>query len=263
MFDPALLSIEEIYIFVLALIRTFALLAAVPVIGSEQVPATVKTGLSLLLVILTFSSIPRESVVIAPDLLTLLFIILKEVLLGAAIGFAGRFVFAIVMFAGHIIGFQVGLSMSNVLDPTTNIQVPIIGQILNIFAMILFLEFNAHHWVLFGLFESYRTLPLGELSLERLGPLSIVFGELVRQIFVLGFQISAPIMVIIMIKHATMGIIGKMAPQINLLTVGIPIQIFLGIVVLVILLPSIRYFLEAVFGRYHDVIATIMRLFAP
>lgn len=264
MFDPALLDMREVQAFLLCLVRCMALIAATPVLGAEQVPRSVKTGLALVMAIALFPPVAMNAELKVPATVPELAIALVlEALMGAAMGFSARAMFTVVQFAGGTMGFMVGLSMANVMDPTTNIQVPILGQILNIFTMLLFLIAGGHHWMLQALVQSFEVVPMGMISFERIGPLGQLVIDISADIFFMGFQIAAPIMVVIMIKHAVMGMIGKMAPQINLLTVGIPIQIFFGILVLGLLLPTLRVFLENLFYRFQEHMLQVMYLFRP
>ncbi|ADU66103.1 flagellar biosynthetic protein FliR [Desulfurispirillum indicum] len=261
-FDPALLNLQEINTFILSFIRTLSIVVSMPVLGGEQVKMQVKIGLSLLVSALLFPMVSAHGAVIPPNIFELMIVIFKEIFIGLAIGFAGQIILGIIQFAGQIMGFQVGLSMSNVLDPMTNIQVPIIGQFLTIFVVLLFLLANGHHYVFMGLYESYTLIPLGMLSFGNLGGFAQLVIELAATIFYVGFKITGPVFVVVLISQSINGILGKMVPQINLLTVGLPVQIFFGLLTLALVIPALRVVLEGIFSQFYRNIFIILRIFA-
>jgi flagellar biosynthesis protein FliR len=141
------LTTDQIEAFILVLLRVSAIVVTIPVISDTAVPARFKAALSILitltifpLVLPKFSSQPANS-----HLLILLFQMAGEVMIGLIIGFAARLVFAGIQMAGDMVGFQMGLSIANVIDPMTSDQVSIITELQFLIGMLVFLAVDAHH----------------------------------------------------------------------------------------------------------------------
>nr|WP_281381076.1 flagellar biosynthetic protein FliR [Desulfurispira natronophila] len=254
---------QEVNALILSFIRNLSIIVSMPILSGEQIKMQIKIGLAILITVLLFPVLNVQSVPIPPNVFELVIVIFKEIFIGLAIGFAGQIIMATIQFAGHLMGFQMGLTMANVLDPVSNVQVPIIGQLLSVFVVLLFLLGNGHHMVLMGLYDSYSLIPLGKMSLENLEGLAEFTIYIAHAIFIVGFKISGPIFVVTLIAKAINGILGKMVPQINLLTVGLPVQIFVGILTLALVAPALMNLLEGIFNTFHQNVYIILRIFSP
>lgn len=240
--------------------RIMGYLSADPVLGNRSVPIRVRLGLALAL-----------SVAVAPALGPLpaiepaspagLVILAQQILIGVAIGFAVRIIFAAVEMAGAMIGLQMGLGFATFFDPQTSAQVPVIGQYLGLIAILVFLSINGHALVLSTLIESFRILPVGALGLDSAG--FAMFARWGGQIFVIGFTLALPVIATLLIANFGIGIISRAAPQMNIFAVGFPFTLLVGMASLVLLMPYFFPVLERWFATGVETIVLLLRAMAP
>ncbi len=217
-----------------------------PVLGGQAIPSHMKVALPLMISVIVFPLVDIKHVTVEMDVLTMGLLIVGEAMIGLVTAFLVNLLFAAVQLAGALIDFQIGFGIVNVVDPITNAQVSVTGQLLNITAMLIFLSINAHHWVLMGLVDSFHTIPLGGFK-SSVG-LSKMFVQSMKAVYVTGMQIAAPVTVTLLLKQTAMGLIARTVPQVNIFIVGFPITIGLGLATIAICLPAFSKFLIKIFS---------------
>jgi flagellar biosynthetic protein FliR len=219
--------------FIFPLMRILAMIASSPIFGNKQVPARVKIGFSVLLTFIiapTLGEMPPVAIGSAQGLL----IIVQQIIIGVAMGFTIRLIFSAVEMAGELAGLQMGLGFASFYDPVNATHSAIIAQWLGMIAALAFLAMNGHLFMLSGLAESFRTLPVGSMmSNQGLYGMTIWGGS----IFAFALQISLPILAALLITNIALGILTRAAPQLNLFAVGFPITLAIGFFVLALSLP--------------------------
>jgi flagellar biosynthetic protein FliR len=235
-FDPA-----QYLGFVVILARISGLFLSAPLLSDDRVPVQVKAGFAFILSLVFFPVLGAPRLPANPNSAIVVLLMLQEVSVGVLIGFAAQLLFTGISFAGEVIGFQMGLGIANVFDPASDTQVPLIGQIQLIFALLLFVVLDGHHLLIQTLVVSYRIVGPGELQLTE--NLMTHYMGLAAQIFVVGLQIGAPLIVAMMAANLSIGLIARSVPQVNVFVVGFPFTIALGILLLTLGFP---FFIEAV-----------------
>lgn len=228
--------------------RMTAFLLAAPVFSTRGVPAQWKIGISTMIAFLTFPAVGLQN----PTMIDGFYIIaiFREVLVGLLLGFTAYMFFTAVQISGSFIDIQMGLGIANVIDPMTGAQSPLIGNFKFILAMLLFLTFNGHHYMLDGFIKSYEWVPLNNGFFAGIQN-GIVHEFLLRafaNIFGLALQMSAPLVVALFLTDVGLGILSKTAPQFNVFVVGVPIKILVGFLLLVLILPGYIYLFQDLFG---------------
>ncbi len=239
--------IETIQAFLLALTRVTATLAFIPITGGKAVPNLVKVGLSGLVTIVIFPMIETSHISVDVDVFSMSLMIASEILIGVSTALFVNFVFAGVQLAGAAIGFQVGFGIVNVVDPITSLQVSLTSQYFNLVTTLLFLAFNVHHILLRGVAGSFSMVPLGGFSADD-ALLDVLFDSM-SAVYMTGAQISAPLTVMLLLKQAAMGLIVRTIPQMNIMIVGLPMTIALGLITIAITLPTMSVYIEKLFNR--------------
>ena len=140
-----------------------------------------------------------------------------------------------------------GFAIANVMDPATSAQVPILAQFNNLFAVVIFLSLNVHHVFISAIYESFQVVPFFSFQLS--GGLMEQVMTLVRNMFVTGIKIGAPIVAVMLITTVALGVIARTVPQMHIFIVGMPLKILVGLVFLMIVTP---YFLSALKDIFHD-----------
>jgi flagellar biosynthesis protein FliR len=233
--------LEQFHIFLLVLLRVSALLVVAPIFGHRLYPARAKVGMAFMISLVIFPSVADTVLNVPEGFLPYALVLAREVLMGVVLGFAVLLLFMGIQFAGQLAGLQMGFGIVNVIDPQSQDQISIIGQFLNILAILLILSLDGHHIILNGLMASFDTVPLGGVVLKA----SIVQKMIVltSELFTVAIKISAPILISLFLVSVAMGVLARTVPQMNVFIVGFPVQLAVGLFVLVASLPLFRILL--------------------
>jgi flagellar biosynthetic protein FliR len=151
------------------------------------------------------------------------------------LGYAVLLLFVGIQFAGQFAGLQMGLDIVDVIDPHSSGQISIIGQYLNILAILILLTIDGHHLVLQGLARSFEVIPLGGIVLKEALMLKLI--ALSSEVFIIAIKISAPVVLALFLVSVALGVLARTVPQMNILVVGFPVQLAAGLGVLIASLP--------------------------
>jgi len=248
------ITAEQVEIFILVLLRVSAIVVTIPIFGSASAPARVKGGLSLAIAFLIVPFVEFD----APPLefLPLAVRMVGEVMIGIIIGFAGRLVFAGVQLAGQLAGFQMGFAIVNVFDPVTSSQVSIMAQFQYLFTVLVFLAVDGHHIFLSAIAESYRLV--FPLDFHFSAQLAQGIAELAKSVFVIAIKAAAPAVTALLMVDIGFGLIARTVPQLNILIVGFPVKIAVGLIGIGLALPLVARMMSSIFlgfgGSLHDLL---------
>jgi flagellar biosynthetic protein FliR len=181
---------------------------------------------------------------------------MRSLVVGAMLGFTVNLVFTAVRFAGSVAGMQIGFAIVNSFDPMSNSQVSVISQLYYLLAVLLFFVTGAHQILVAAMFQSCLVVP-PYASLSATGGAWQIMQEY-GTIFTLGFRIAAPVVVVLLLVSASMGIIVKTVPQINVLIVGFPIKIAVGLITLGLSLVFFRQILVNTMGGMEGQLERIL-----
>jgi flagellar biosynthesis protein FliR len=221
------IGIQQLAIFVFLLTRCSGIFVMTPFLASLNVPIQVRVILSFALSYLFSLTLVFRSFQPPVTLISLLIGLAGELIVGMAIGFAAHVLFAGLQYAGQIIGFQIGLSFVNTIDPQSSSRSTSLSVYQNYLGLMLFLGFNAHHWFIGSIAKSLETLP--PYSMHFTGPFAAKMADLTGKLFVIGFQVSAPVIALLILTDVLLGIIGRSAPQIHILVIGFPLKVLVGL----------------------------------
>ena len=232
--------LDEFHIFLLILLRVSALLIVAPIFGHRLFLARAKVGLAVMVSMVIFPTVDRFDVPVG--FLPYAVMMVGEVIMGLVIGYAVLLLFIGIQFAGQLAGLQMGFGIVNVIDPASHDQVSIIGQFLNILAILLMLTLDGHHTILNGLLTSFDAVPLGGVVLKT--PVAHKMISLTAEVFVIAIKVSAPIMIALFLISTAMGVLARTVPQMNVFIVGFPVQLAVGMSVLMAALPLFQILIE-------------------
>ncbi|CAN5795793.1 flagellar biosynthetic protein FliR [soil metagenome] len=230
--------------FMWPLTRILGLIAIAPPFGNNSVPVQVKLMLGVMLALIVAPTIPPLSNV-DPLSLTGIMILMQQLVIGLAMGFMVRVVFAGIEMAGEVIGLTMGLGFATFFDPQTQGRSSAISQVLVLLATLIFLTLNVHLSLFTALIESFKTIPISTsltmgFSFQKLA----IWGE---QIFSIGLRLSLPVVAALLITNIALGILTRAAPQLNLFGIGFPITIGVGFLMLSMIIPYMLQPIENVF----------------
>lgn len=249
---------EQAEIFILVILRVSAMIITIPILGDRMVPLRIKAGLSLLIALLIFPFVQTAAWRLSSDIFSLVFRMAGEVMIGVMVGFIGRLIFDGIQLAGQLIGFQMGFSIVNVIDPVNNEQVSIIAQFQYLIAMLIFLIMNGHHIFLSAIAESFRIIPL--LGFHFSGELMQLVIIFVKNMLEVAIKTGAPIIAVLLFTSVGMGLVARTVPQINIFIVGFPLQIAIGLISVGVTLPIFLSVLGSYFSNLEGEIISLLRL---
>lgn len=239
--------------------RILGLLAAAPLFGNAAVPVSTKVCLGVLLAMIIAPTVPALP---AADPLSMagLLILTQEMLVGLAMGFSIRIVFAAIEMAGEISSLTMGLGFASFFDPQTKGRSSAISQFLTMLATLMFLTVNGHLVLLAALAESFVSLPVSASPISGGG-----FQQLAAwgaEIFRSGVQISLPIVAALLLTNVALGILTRAAPQLNIFGIGFPVTLGVGLLVLSMVLPYFAVPFQNLFLRGIETARLLPRGFA-
>jgi flagellar biosynthetic protein FliR len=228
------------------MVRVLALISVAPLLSHRAVPVRMKIALALSITVLLVPQVqspPITDVLTAPGLMLLI----NNVLIGVVIGFAVRLVFAALELAGELIGLQMGLSFAGFFNPSTGQQQNAVASFMSLLALLMFIAIDGHLMLIHALAESFRLYPVS-VGMD----LPMGFDRLLRlgsDMFAIALTIALPFLAVMLLTNVVLGVLARVAPQINIFAVGFPMTILVGLVTLFLLLPYIETPLRSALER--------------
>ncbi|SFG00742.1 flagellar biosynthetic protein FliR [Lachnospiraceae bacterium C7] len=223
-------SLNDLEYFFLILVRIAAFLRVAPLIGGRDVPTKVKAGLAFVLSIMLYPIVDRKGLEYVGAIGFASFVVI-EVMTGLLIGFAANICNFIVLFAGNIIDMDIGLSMATEFNPQTNSEVTITGNLYQYLVTLLLIASNMHIYIIEAFSDSFKLIPLGRAQFEWEFLLKAMI-KYMCDTCVIGFRIFLPFFACIMILNCVLGIMAKVAPQMNMFAVGMQMKVLVGLAVM-------------------------------
>jgi flagellar biosynthetic protein FliR len=243
-------------VFFFPFVRILAWLATDPLLGSRSAPNSVRLGLAVVLAVVIAPTLPPP-----PPVALLsgegIMILLQQIAIGLALGFAMRILFAAIEFAGQFMGLQMGLSMASMYDPINGAQTPVLAQFLTIATVLTLFAMNGHHLVIMALWQSFHDIPIGVTSLSGQGFMVLVGWA--ATIFKTGLHIALPVTAALLTANLAIGMMTRASPQLNIFAVGFPITIGAGFIVLYFSIIYLPAYLERFWGQALEVGTAAMR----
>jgi len=242
--------------YLLVMVRMMGAMVLFPYLTWAGIPAVLRVAIAMMLALLVFISLGEE-LYYQPEMgLHTWMAIINEGLTGLSLGFMIFLFFSMFMWAGSMVDLKAALMMSGEFDPYFGTQVTIWGQFYYLLALVFYLMANGHHHLLRALTGSYHYIPLGTglFAPEQAESIFILFSQL----FVLAFQISAPIVLILMLLDISLGLLGKTVPQVHIFILGLPLKVVMSMFLLALILPLMAGGFEGLMDRFLDFFHTFI-----
>ncbi len=218
-------------------LRALALFSSLPVLGTRTVPARVRVALAAFIALAAQASMPPPPEVPLDSPLAYM-LVLQQLVIGLALGFAVRVVFAAVEFAGEVIGLQMGLNFAGFFDPVTAGAGTATGRFLGTVIAWLFVVGGGHLLVIAVLVQSFTVFPVGPEPFAFLRTaLPHRWGA---EIFAMGLWIALPLIAMLLMVNLVLGLISRVASQINVFSVGFPVTLGVGLLGMLLTLPALQ-----------------------
>lgn len=231
-------------------LRILAVFTSAPVFSSRAFPVRARIALAFLVALASQASLPAAPVIGFNDPRAL-GVVMQQVGVGLAIGFAVRVVFAAVELAGEVVGFQMGLNFASFFDPSMNSQSSAVARFFGQMTSLLFVVMNGHLMVLMAVNRSFESFPISQNFLEALAQMKIY--NLGNQLFASALWIALPMVGLLMFTNLALGVISRVAPQMNIFAVGFPITLVVGLIGIAFTLPMLDQPFISLMGRVIDI----------
>jgi flagellar biosynthetic protein FliR len=232
-------------VFLLISVRAFAMIQTAPLLSSDSIPLTAKYALAGFAAYTAFPSALANNLALTSFDISFIFLVIGEAIIGIIIGFYLTIAFAAFATAGQFFSLQMGFGASETFDPLAQIENPLMGQFLNLVAMLIFVGVDGFRDLFLGGFwRSIQTINVMSIINGREHIVFMLLAGLSR-LFLDAIIISMPILGTLFLTSLTTGLISKAAPQINILSEGFPISISVAFFMIFAILP----FMTEAFGR--------------
>lgn len=247
----------EFILFTFILMRISGFILLNPVLGRRTIPGTAKAGMILMISLVTYqmaSGTVLDLEITSPIVYGLYLI--KEFLVGFILGFTMYLFDFVITFAGAVIDFQMGMSMSTVFDAQNGTQVALTGKILQIYFLLLFFAVDGHLALMQIIVSSGQVVPYGAVNIS----LDVAQGilDIFVQCIILAVKLAFPIIAIEFLVEVAVGILMKMIPQINLFILSIELRIVFGLVILMLFISPIGSYLGDLINNMLNTITIIL-----
>jgi flagellar biosynthesis protein FliR len=230
--------------FLWPLVRILALVSAAPLFGNSAVTTRVKVGLSSFITIIvapTLGPMPQVTVFSAMGV----WIIVNQLLIGAALGLTMQIVFVAIQATGEFVGLGMGLGFATFFDQQSAGSTAVLSSYLNVFAMLVFLVLDGHLQMVSALIATFQTLPISADLLGAGGWRTLAnWGGTV---FSMGLLLALPVVAALLITNLALGILNRAAPQIGVFQIGFPVTMLVGMLLLQLMVPNMIPFFARLF----------------
>jgi flagellar biosynthesis protein FliR len=231
-------SEQQVAAFMLVLARISPLFLLAPLFSSRSVPARAKSvaAIGLTIGMLPVAAGAGDGLAELPvDAIGLAGLIFKELLVGAAFAFVLAALFAAISAAGALLDTMIGFSFGAVVDPITGGTGAVLGQLYSLVGIAVFIAIGGDAWVVQGIARTYDLVPL--LEAPELGPLVAGSVEAFAGVFTAAVQVSAPVLLAVIITDAGIGVVSRVMPSLNVFAVGFPAKVAVGLLLIGTSLP--------------------------
>ncbi|MEY2593628.1 MAG: flagellar biosynthetic protein FliR [Betaproteobacteria bacterium] len=245
--------VNRFYTFLWPMLRISALLLTAPLFSISAVPRRVRVLAALALTWFIYPLVewPLIDPMSAPGLVE----IVNQIFIGCVMGLTLQVVVAAVVTAGQALANAIGLSMATLIDPTLG-NVPILSQFLLIMAVLIFVGTGGHLLLLSVLLKSFSAVPIGQSMLNQ-----AVWGKLIAwssMIFTGALLISLPVMAVLLLINAGLGVVTRAAPSLNIFAVGFPAMMLVGILACMLTMESMGLRLQWLWVQAFGVLDDLM-----
>ena len=238
-------SIQDLEFYLLVVTRVSCFVFAAPFFSTNNVPRRVKVGFSLVVAFLLYSFVVPHYVLKYDTLTGYATLVVKEAIAGVLLGFSTSLCMYIMQFVGTLSDMDIGLSMVNFFDPVTRVSTGFTGTLYQYSILLILCVTDMYQWILRAFVDSYELIPTGRIVFDT-DSLFNSMAAFMTDYVVIGFRIFLPVFGVMLLLNAVLGIMAKIAPQMNMFSVGMQLKILVGLGVLFItigMLPAISDFI--------------------
>ncbi len=239
-------TLQNFELFLLILVRITGFILTAPFFSLRDIPVRVKAGFSIFIAILLFYSIP-QTMPAYTGVIGFSILVLTEAIAGALMGLFANISYHILALSGQVIDMEIGFSMVNTMDPTTNINTTITTNFYGFLIMLMMIITDLHHFFLRALVDSFQVIGIGEVILRP--NMYELMLEFMIDYFIIAFRIVLPVFAAILLVNTILAILAKVAPEMNMFVIGMQLKIFVGLAILLMIVGLIPSVADAIFNE--------------
>lgn len=255
------LNAPAITSFLLTLIRVSLLVFLLPFYGGQNFPNTAKAATCIVISLAIWPHLSFAGSYLPAHPLAIAVMVLGEMLIGLMLSLYVHFIFAGVQTAGQLMGFQMGFTMMQIADPMSGSQIPGISHLLYMVALVVFLTLNGHLYLLQALTSSFAIVPPGGFFARPALLIEII--RLSSLMFILAVKIAGPILAALFLIELALALMARVAPQMNLLIIGMPIKIAVGFFFMFVVFSLLARTIEESIYDLGPLFRNLLQMSAP
>jgi len=244
--------------FVSVLVRVGGLMIFAPFLGSLAIPTRIRVALSVTLSLALFPVLQNKVPSVPADGVSIVLVLFHELMIGMLLGFVAHLLLGAFFMAGQIMGFSMGFSLIRLIDPQTQVESSALALFQNLVGVTVFLAMNAHHWFIQAVVESYDLIV--PFTMSQSGALATQLISLFGNVFVVGFKLAAPVTLVVVIVDVLLGVIGRAAPQVQILIIGMPFKPLVGFLLLAGTVQAQVLFSSRYIGQLRELLHVFLQM---
>lgn len=246
-------TVEQVEFYLLILVRISAFVVSAPFLSNSGVPRKVKAGIAAFLGIMA-ANFTEYVPLTYTGVLGFAGLVIKEMAIGLSLGYIANICTYIVNFSGQMIDMEIGFSMATVLDPASKLQSTLTSNFYSYMVMFMMFVTNMHYYIIEAILDSIRLVPVGQVELN--AEAYKVVAQFITDYFIIGFRIILPVFAAILLINVVLGVLVRVAPQMNMFVIGMQLKVFVGLIILLIVIEMLPTVSDFIFEE----IKTMMRL---
>lgn len=253
-------TIENIEFFLLILVRISGFVFSAPFFSLPNVPRRVQIGLSFFIAVVIYGSLDKYTLEYS-GVIGYAGLVIVEFAIGVIIGFFMSCCIMILSFAGQIIDMEVGFSMANVMNPAMNMNTTVTGNLYTYFIMLILLATDLYRYILRAMLDAFTFIPVGKAVFDI--RIYTVMATLMKDYFIIGFRIVLPVFAAMLIVNVVLGVLAKVAPQMNMFVIGMQLKIFVGLIILALAARYIPTVADMIYEEMKMLVNDAVKYMAP
>ncbi len=253
-------TIEHFEFILLVLIRLSSFVMTAPFLSYASIPVRVKLSISVVLSIIVVSMVEPTALEYS-GVIGFSALMIKEACVGIALGFMSNICLYILNFSGQLMDMEMGLSMSNIFDPQTQIQGTVSGTLYLYAVMLLMLVSHMHYFVIQAIIDSFQFFNIGEAVFSR--DITHIMTEFFPNYFIIAFRILLPIFGCMLMINIVLGVLARAAPQMNMFVIGMQLKVAVGIIILYIIVETMPGVTNFIYDQMRTVTNQLIDVFTP
>lgn len=253
-------TVENLEFFALILVRISGFAFTAPFFNQANAPRKLKFAVSLFMSVVIFQTISYEPLEYV-GVIGFAILVAKEAIVGAMTGLMANICTYILEFSGRLIDMEIGFAMVSVLNPATNLETSITGTLYSNVVILMLIVTDMHHYIIQAAVDSFRQVPLGEAVFQP--DIYQIMTHFITDYFVIAFRIILPVFCCILIVNVVLGILAKVASQLNMFVIGMQLKVMMGLAIMFLVAGLLSHVSGFIFDEMKKMISMFLEAVRP